>query len=165
MFFDHVRHLHNQGEGMSNSGQGGESDPSEAKRAVSPALSIDFDELEEQAKRYHRELVQQGKLVPVGEMREHLLTMHHGASAMHADSMLSVNVDGVDYIPMFYFSGQIDAAVLVEVTELLTPLPGWSKWHFFVSANASLGGITPLEALRKGEFERVRRSAQTHAER
>jgi hypothetical protein len=54
---------------------------------------------------------------------------------------------------------------LATVFQLLGDLPGGSKWQFFTGAKGSLGGTTPLEALREGMLRRVKATAEGFAER
>jgi len=43
-------------------------------------------------------------------------------------------------------------------------LLGWQKWQFFITPKASLEGLTPLEALKKGKIENVVKAAYSFAE-
>ena len=109
------------------------------------AMGIDWDAFEAEAAPYRRHLVRDGLLVPVGDRTPDR-------------RVFAVSVDGDDYLPAFYLSADNDQA-LGDVTELLDDLPGWSKWQFFMTAKASLGGVTPVEALKAGNVDRVKRAA------
>jgi hypothetical protein len=54
---------------------------------------------------------------------------------------------------------------LAAVCQLLGDLPGGSKWQFFTGGKGSLGGTTPLEALREGMLRQVKATAEGFAER
>lgn len=129
------------------------------------SATADLDAFEAQAQPYRRILVEEGKLVPVDEFRKHLATTGSGANNANMSSMFTVDIDGHEYYPVFFLSSDFDAGVLAEITALLARLPGWSLWHFFTSANASLGAMSPLEMLREGQVERVRRAALAFADR
>jgi hypothetical protein len=45
----------------------------------------------------------------------------------------------------------------------LGKLPGWSKWQFFTTRKGSLGGATPLDALKRGQFDDVEAAAEAFA--
>ncbi len=48
---------------------------------------------------------------------------------------------------------------------LLKDLDGFTRWQFFVRGKGSLGGLTPLTALREGKLRQVKATAQGFAER
>lgn len=54
---------------------------------------------------------------------------------------------------------------LAAVCQLLGDLTGGSKWQFFTGGKGSLGGTTPLEALREGRLRQVKAAAEGFAER
>lgn len=54
---------------------------------------------------------------------------------------------------------------LAAVCQLLGELPGGSKWQFFTGGKGSLGGATPLTALREGKLRQVKATAEGFAER
>lgn len=68
--------------------------------------------------------------------------------------------------PAFY--AEFDAGGrrrLAGVCQLLGDLTGGSKWQFFTGCKCSLGGTTPLEALREGRLRQVKATAEGFAER
>ena len=69
-----------------------------------------------------------------------------------------MDVDDEKYFPAF-----LDRRKLEEVTRLLGELPGWRKWQFFTMPKASLNGLTPLEALKRGMVEEVMEAAEAFA--
>jgi hypothetical protein len=75
-------------------------------------------------------------------------------------------VGGALQYPAFYV--RLDAGgrrQLAAVCQLLGDLPGGSKWQFFTGGKGSLGGLTPLEALRMGRLPQVKACARAFAER
>jgi hypothetical protein len=101
-------------------------------------MGIDGDAFEAEAAPYRRQLVLDGLLLPLGDR-------------MPDSRVFAVDVDGEQYVPAFYLSPENDPRLFGDITELLGELPGWSKWQFFMRAKASLGGVTPVNALRTGE--------------
>ena len=65
----------------------------------------------------------------------------------------------------FYTDSSLDRQQLESVSRELGTLPGWSKWQFFTQPKASLGGDTPLKALKDGRFAEARRAAIGFADR
>lgn len=68
--------------------------------------------------------------------------------------------------PAFY--AELDPAGrrrLAVVCQLLGELPGGTKWQFFTGGKGSLGGATPLTALREGKLRQVKATAEGFAER
>jgi hypothetical protein len=139
--------------------------PKGADKADASA-GIDLDAFEAGAKTSREKLVKEGQLLPAGEMWGRLgVTRQALAKARQSGRTFTVDVGPQQYYPAFFLSEDIDRRALESVAALLGDLPGWSKWQFFTSAKASLGGVTPLAALRKGELEKVRKAATAFAER
>lgn len=67
--------------------------------------------------------------------------------------------------PSFFFDSAYDKRELAAVTQLLGDLDGPTKWLFFTSGKGSLGGMSPLTALRVGKFASVKPSAEGAATR
>lgn len=87
------------------------------------------------------------------------------SKALRNKRVFTVEVDGEQYYPALYLDPQLDRRQLEQVTKALGDLPGPSKLQFFLRAKHSLGGITPLQALKQGRFEQVRASALGFAQR
>ena len=51
------------------------------------------------------------------------------------------------------------------MTNLLKNLDGFTRWQFVVTGKGSLGGLTPLAALRLGQLRQVKATAEGFAER
>lgn len=125
--------------------------------------AVDFDKFEAEALPYRRQLVSDGKLLLLEDMSEQWAARSEASGA--ATDFFTVEVDGRTYGPAFFLDPTLSPKGLGEVTGVLGDLPGWSKWQFFTSKNGSLGGITPLEALKAGKRDVVERAACAFAER
>jgi hypothetical protein len=86
------------------------------------------------------------------------------SKALAAGRIFTVDVGARRYYPAFYVHGDFDRRALERVTQLLGSLPGWSKWQFFTTPKASLGKLTPLQALSRGKLDPVERAAKAFAE-
>ena len=114
----------------------------------------------------HAELVNKKSVVPSGVLIQALgITRQALSKAVQANRMFSVEVGGENYYPVFYADTKFDRRKLERVTKLLGKLDGWQKWQFFTTPKASLGGLTPLEAMSKGSYESVAKAAAGFAER
>jgi hypothetical protein len=76
-----------------------------------------------------------------------------------------IQQDDRRHYPAFFLDPSYRRRDLYQVCRRLKDLPGGSKLQFFAGPKASLGGITPLEALRHGALARVLRAADGFAER
>lgn len=72
---------------------------------------------------------------------------------------------GAHWYPGFFVAGRAHRRDIEQVSMQLGDLPGDVKWHFFTTPKYSLEERTPLEALNRGEVERVMRSAAEYRER
>ncbi len=113
-----------------------------------------------------QQLIQQGELVPSGEFVERLgVTRQALSKAVGAQRLFFVEISGDRYFPAFFLELTFDRHQLEQVCKTLGELPGASKLQFFRGKKASLGGVSPLQALAKGQFTRVRNAAAGFAER
>lgn len=76
-----------------------------------------------------------------------------------------VALDGERYYPSFLVDETLNRRHFRAVARLLDGLDALTKCRFFVSGKGSLGGLTPLEALRQGRLRQVMRTAEGFAER
>ena len=67
--------------------------------------------------------------------------------------------------PSFFADTSLKGQQLFAVTRMLKDFDGFTKWHFFVGGKGSLGGSTPLAALREGKLWQVKVTAEAYAER
>ena len=130
---------------------------------TSAADTFDFDR---RALAERRALVADGKLLPAAETWVGLdITRQALTKAVAAGRIFTVDVGATPYYPAFYLTGDIDRKTLGKVTQHLGTLPGWSKWQFFTTPKASLGNVTPLDALASGKVEQVERAAAAFVQR
>lgn len=87
------------------------------------------------------------------------------AKAVSAGTLFVVKLDGQQLYPSFFADGTLKRRQLIAVTRMLNDLDGFTKWQFFVSGKGSLGGATPLAALREGRLRQVKVTAEGYAER
>jgi hypothetical protein len=87
------------------------------------------------------------------------------AKAAAAGTLFMVIQDGQQFYPSFFADSTLKPRQLIAVTRLLKDLDGFTKWKFFVSGKGSLGGDTPLAALREGRLRQVKATAEGYAER
>lgn len=87
------------------------------------------------------------------------------AKAVADGVLFAVTRNGEKLYPAFFADSAYKHRQLVALTKLLTDLDGFTKWQFFTTPKGSLGGLTPLEALRQGKFQKVKATARGFAER
>lgn len=87
------------------------------------------------------------------------------AKALADGAIFLVMLHGEKWYPSFFSDSSLEQRQLAAVTKLLDGLPAGSKWQFFVTGKGSLGGLTPVEALRLQKFQRVKDAARGFAER
>lgn len=125
--------------------------------------TVDLDRFEAEALPFRRRLVDDGVLVPLPEASDKWAA--RSAPNYIASGFFTVDVDGHPYAPAFFLDPALSPKALEGITGLLGNLPGWSKFQFLTARNASLGGATPLDALKEGKQELVERAARAFAER
>lgn len=69
--------------------------------------------------------------------------------------MFSIDFQNREYYPLFFSDKQLSRDELAEVCKALERLPSVGKWLFLTNPSYSLGGITPLEALKQRKFKQV----------
>lgn len=80
-------------------------------------------------------------------------------------ALFVVSQGGQQLYPSFFADTTLKRRQLIAITRLLKDLDGFTKWQFFVGGKGSLGGLTPLAALRLGKLRQVKASAEGFAER
>jgi len=85
--------------------------------------------------------------------------------AVGSCSIFCIEQDGKRLYPSFFVDSGYRRRDLYLICRRLGALPGGSKLQFFAQAKASLGGITPLEALHRGMMVQVLRAAEGFAAR
>ena len=118
------------------------------------------------AEQHMRRMVEDGELVDSTAFAYELKFSRQALSkALKACRVFYVEVAGQRYYPDFFLDRRYERRQVEEVSKVLGELPGASKLQFFKTKKASLEGLTPLEALARGQFSRVRTAAQGFAER
>ena len=125
--------------------------------------TIDLDEYEAEALPARRQLVTDRHMLPVEEVSARW--SGRGRTSGVADLLLTVEIDGRPYAPAFLLDPTLDPMAVEHIALLLGALSAWSKWQFFTSKNGSLGGDTPLDAIRKGKLDGVNRAAGAFLDR
>lgn len=106
------------------------------------------------------------RLVAEGEFAEALgCSVQSIGELAITGKLFFVERDGVRLYPSFFADATLDRRQLVAVLKLLGDLNSSTKWRFFTSGKGSLGGLTPLEALRQGKLRQVKRTAEGFAQR
>lgn len=119
-----------------------------------------------QANEYGQKLVRQGELLdPKSFCKRSGMSESELQDTMREGRLFGLEIDDVLYLPAFFAERSLNRDWLEEVTLLMGNLSGTQKWVFFTRPKGSLGGITPLEALRQGRIDAVSISAKGFAER
>ena len=93
------------------------------------------------------------------------------SKAVTARRLFYVDLGARRGYPAFYADASLQRRQVEAVSKLLGDLPGGSKFLFFTTPKGSTAkpesgqARTPLQALRDGDFERVKRAAVGYAQR
>ena len=87
------------------------------------------------------------------------------SKALSSNRVFFVEEEGTRYYPAFYADRAYERRHLEAVTKLLGDIPGSAKLQFFMTGKGSLGGMTPLDALKAGKLAAVKTAAEGFAER
>lgn len=99
-------------------------------------------------------LVRGGALLPSAVFAERMAFTRQALSkALAAHRVFSVSHEGQPHFPVFFADTRLDRRQVQRVCQRLGTLPGGAKLQFFMQAKASLGGHTPVDALRTGLYE------------
>lgn len=118
-------------------------------------------ELRAQERRNRKRDVEEGRLLPADEMAKRLDVSKPALSrAVREKRMFSIEVPpGLRVYPAFFADPHLNRAEVERVSRELGHLHGDSKLQFFTTPKGSLNAQTPLEALAKGDLERVLKAA------
>ena len=120
----------------------------------------------EKAESFMTRMVGDGALVDSAAFVDRLKVSRQALSkALKAHRVFYVEVSGQRFYPDFFLDKRYERRQVELVSKALGELPGASKLQFFLTKKASLEGKTPLDALARGHFSRVRIAAQGFAER
>jgi hypothetical protein len=142
-----------------------------AGRSDEPAVQHEYEtnlaivRLRAEALEARKKLVAEGALVDSNKLAELLGVLRQAVNkAARANRLFSLDVGPNAYYPAFLADPDIDRRMLEKIVHLLGHLSGGSKWQFFTRPKGSLGGMTPLEALKRGQLEQVEQAAQAFVE-
>jgi hypothetical protein len=122
--------------------------------------------LESRARAARKRLAAARKVLPAGDIITQLNISRQALSkAVKAHRLFAVEAGGERLYPAFFADADLDRRQLERVAKELGELPGWQKWEFFMTPKASLGGLTPVEALKRGRYTETRRAAIGFLER
>ena len=80
--------------------------------------------------------------------------------ALRANRVFFLEVRGDRYFPAFFTDPRHERRHLEAVSRLLGDVPGGGKWLFFTTPKGSLSGLTPIQALDKGQLVAVKAAAE-----
>ena len=115
---------------------------------------------------FMRELIRSGELLAFAAFEHKACwTSEELTAALASNRVFSIDLAGEQFIPAFFPDGRYDRKQLEAVGEELRGLPGGGQLQFWRSGKGSLGGLTPLEALERGQVEKVLATAAAFADR
>jgi hypothetical protein len=130
---------------------------SEVRRLADEAASKSAAHLES--------LVRQGALLEPAEFASRLNWTRQGLSkALTSRRVFFVEVQGSRYFPAFFTDATYERRHVEAVSKALGMLPGSTKLWFMSSPKGSLAGMTPLQALAKGNVAEAVRVAEGFAQ-
>jgi hypothetical protein len=125
-----------------------------------------LERLEAEGLESRRKLVLERELLDSTEFASKLGMSRQAVNkAARANRLFALEVGPKLYYPAFLTRPGVDRRTFEKIIHLLGHLSGWSKWQFFTQPKGSLGAITPIEALKRGQVEQVELAALAFAER
>ncbi len=107
-----------------------------------------------------RDCVARGELVPLEVLAQRMRTTHESITdSVWAGRLFSVPVGERVFFPVFFAEPGVARDDLEFVIPGLASREPWSKFMFFTTGKASLGDSTPIDALKRGMRDCVRRMA------
>lgn len=108
-----------------------------------------------------RELINSGELQRARDVKRQAIS-----GAVKTRRLFAIlGPSGENYYPAFFADPSLDQRAVEAVSKALGSLPAASKYFFFTAKSTFLQGLTPLEALRKGQKAEVLVAAAGFAER
>lgn len=81
-----------------------------------------------------------------------------------AGSLFTIEVDGVGYFPSLLAGKGVDRKRLHSICRILVPAPADCRLGYLESRQANIGGLSPIEALRRNEsYQLLREMATAYA--
>lgn len=111
--------------------------------------------------------VDEGRLLTSTALAERLqITTQALGKAVQSKRMFTLDgPSGRNVYPAFFADPRCNREHIERVSQALGDWPGPSKWEFFTSPRESLNGLSPIEALARGELDQVLRAAAAFRER
>ncbi len=81
-----------------------------------------------------------------------------------ANKLLGVEASRGYVYPAWQFEGENLVAGFTQILDLLSDDDPWTQFIFFLSENDAINGKRPVDVLRGGDIELVRRAARMHGE-
>jgi hypothetical protein len=114
---------------------------------------------------YHVKLIKEQHVISSAQICESLaITRQALHKAVKTKRIFALRLANKNYYPSFFVSTEMPRSQIEKVSVALGNLNGLSKWLYLTQPSYSLGGITPLDALKKGKFEEVLRLASAFAD-
>jgi hypothetical protein len=108
------------------------------------------------------EYVHRGDLLPIVILARAMgTTVESLEESVTASRLFSVPVGDKFYLPSFYGEPGVARQDLELIIPWLKPYAPWTKFVFFTSRKISLGGSTPVQALRRGDLPSVLRAVRS----
>jgi hypothetical protein len=82
------------------------------------------------------------------------------SKALRANRVFFLEARGDRYFPAFFTDPRHERRHLEAVSRMLGDVPGGGKWLFFTTPKGSLSGLTPIQALDKGQLGAVKAAAE-----
>lgn len=119
-----------------------------------------------QSDRHLRDLLEARGLMNPTEFASRLCWSRQALSkALQARRVFFVELNGSRYYPAFFADPNYERRHLEALCKLLGDLPGGAKLQFMFAPKGSLDGLTPLEALAKGQIAAAKSAATGFAQR
>ena len=83
-------------------------------------------------------------------------------AAVRSGRIFFVESDGCRYYPSFLVDHHIDKKCIEAAIKTLSMCKGTEKWLYLTTSNPSLGGLSPVEAIRNGSFDKVQEVINSH---
>lgn len=121
----------------------------------------------DRAKKIKIDLVATGELVPSEVLAKTLCISRQAVhKGLKSKRFFALEAGGRElYYPAFFADKELREAGLDEALAILASENAWSKWLFFTTSSGFLGGLNPLEALKRNKREQVLTAARAYLER
>lgn len=125
-----------------------------------------MDNLRAQEMVSRRRDIDKGQLITSGELAERLqmTTQALRKAVQHRRMFTLIIASGRHMYPAFFADLRCNREHIEHICQALGDWPSASKWEFFTSPRMSLNGLTPIEALARGEIDQVLRAATAFKE-